>query len=224
MKAMILAAGYGKRMRPLTATTPKPLLRVGGKALLHYHIEALVASGVVDIVINTAWLGEQIEQFVGDGSRFGARILVSPEGSPLETAGGIKRALPLLGDGRFVVVNGDIWTDYDYGDLQAADGGESMAHLVLVPNPPQHPGGDFCLGNDGVIGSAEGPRYTYSGISVLSAAMFQPLADGPSPLAPLLRAQPEGAVTGELYRGRWFDVGTLQRLAELDMQLRTFNE
>jgi MurNAc alpha-1-phosphate uridylyltransferase len=221
---MILAAGYGKRMRPLTATTPKALLCVGGKALLQYHIEALVAAGVVDIVINTAWLGEQIEQFVGDGSRFGARILLSPEGVPLETAGGIKRALPLLGGGRFVLVNGDIWTDYNFADLQAAGRGDAMAHLVLVPNPPQHPVGDFCLGNNGVIGSAEGPRYTYSGIGVLSADMFQPLADGPSPLAPLLRAQPEGAVTGELYRGRWFDVGTVQRLAELDMQLRAVNE
>jgi MurNAc alpha-1-phosphate uridylyltransferase len=216
---MILAAGHGKRMRPLTATTPKPLLEVGGKPLLQYHIEALVAAGMADIVINTAWLGEQIAAFVGDGSQFGARIALSPEGMPLETAGGIKRALPLLGESRFVVVNGDIWTDYDFADLQQVDPAVT-AHLVLVPNPPQHPGGDFYLDNAGFISPVDGPRYTYSGISMLSAAMFESLADGPAALAPLLRAQPAGAVSGEYYRGRWFDVGTPQRLAELDAQLR----
>jgi MurNAc alpha-1-phosphate uridylyltransferase len=216
---MILAAGHGKRMRPLTATTPKPLLQVGGKPLLQYHIEALVAAGLVDIVINTAWLAEQIVAFVGDGSQFGARITLSPEGTPLETAGGILRALPLLGEGRFVVVNGDIWTDYDFASLRRIDPAVT-AHLVLVPNPPQHPTGDFCLNEAGVVNPAEGPRYTYAGISMLSAAMFESLPGGASPLAPLLRAQPTGAVTGEYYRGRWFDVGTPRRLAELDTQLR----
>jgi MurNAc alpha-1-phosphate uridylyltransferase len=216
---MILAAGHGKRMRPLTATTPKPLLKVGGKPLLQYHIEALVAAGMADIVINTAWLGEQVAAFVGDGSRFGARITLSPEGEPLETAGGIKRALPLLDAHRFVVVNGDTWTEYPFAALRGIDPGVA-AHLVLVPNPPQHPLGDFCLNPDGVIEPGEGPCYTFSGISVLSAAMFESLPDGPSPLAPLLRSQPTGAVTGECYRGRWFDVGTPARLAELDAELR----
>ncbi len=219
MKAMILAAGHGKRMRPLTATTPKPLLKVGGKPLLQYHIEALVAAGMADIVINTAWLGEQVAAFVGDGSRFGARIILSPEGEPLETAGGIRRALPLLNARRFVVVNGDTWTDYPFAALRGIDPGVA-AHLVLVPNPPQHPLGDFCLNPDGVIKPGEGPCYTFSGISVLSAAMFASLPDGPSPLAPLLRSQPTGAVTGECYHGRWYDVGTPARLAELDAELR----
>lgn len=219
MKAMILAAGHGKRMRPLTETTPKPLLPVAGKPLLQYHIENLVAAGVEDIVINTAWLGSQIAAFVGDGSRFGVRIRQSDEGEPLETAGGIKRALPLLGDGHFIIVNADIWTDYDFRLLLNADLGDVLAHLVLVSNPVQHPGGDFVLDSGGRIDVGPGERYTYSGLSVLHAALFDGVADGPAALAPLLRAQAPGAVTGELHRGRWFDIGTPQRLAQLDTLL-----
>ena len=219
MKAMILAAGHGKRMRPLTQTTPKPLLPVAGKPLLQYHIENLVAAGVADIVINTAWLGSQIAAFVGDGSRFGVRIRLSDEGEPLETAGGIKRALPFLGNGHFIIVNGDIWCDYDFTALLNTDLGDVLAHLVLVPNPAQHPEGDFVLDSRGFVDASPGERYTYSGISVLHAALFDDIPDGPSALAPLLRAQAPGAVTGELHRGRWFDIGTPQRLAQLDALL-----
>lgn len=219
MKAMILAAGHGKRMRPLTETIPKPLLPVAGKPLLQYHIENLVAAGVADIVINTAWLGSQIAAFVGDGARFGARIHLSDEGQPLETAGGIKRALPLLGNGHFIVVNGDIWTDYDFSALLNAKLGDVLAHLVLVSNPAQHPRGDFTLDDSGCIDAGSGERYTYSGLSVLHTALFDGVADGPAALAPLLRAQAPGAVTGELHRGRWFDIGTPQRLAQLDALL-----
>lgn len=216
---MILAAGHGKRMRPLTETTPKPLLRVAGKALLQYHIEALAAAGVQDIVINTAWLGQQIADFIADGSRFGVRVRLSPEGEPLETAGGIKRALPLLGDGHFIVVNADIWTDYDFLQLQRGHYSDVLAHLVLVPNPPQHPEGDFVLDAQGLVDAGAGQRYTYSGIAVLAAALFEAVPEGPSPLAPLLRAQAAGSLSGELYRGRWFDVGTPQRLHALDRLL-----
>ncbi len=221
MKAMILAAGHGKRMRPLTETIPKPLLPVGGKPLIQYHIERLAAAGVEDIVINTAWLGPQIAAFVGDGSRFGVRIQLSAEGRALETAGGIRRALPLLGEGHFMIVNGDIWTDYDFVSLLNADLGDVLAHLVLVPNPPQHAEGDFTLDSVGRIDAGGGERYTYAGISVLAAALFDGVADGPAALAPLLRGQAPGALTGELHRGLWFDVGTPQRLAELDALLTT---
>jgi MurNAc alpha-1-phosphate uridylyltransferase len=217
---MILAAGYGKRMRPLTDVTPKPLLMAGGKSLLQYHIERLAMAGFDDIVLNIAWLGSQIADFVGDGSRFGVRIQISDEGSPLETAGGIRRALPLLGDGHFALVNGDIWTDYDFSQLLRHDHSTASGHLVLVPNPPQHPLGDFTLDDRGHIDVGRGPRYTYAGIAVLASQLFDGLPEGSSPLAPLLRAQPAGALTGELFRGRWFDVGTEQRLTELDTLLR----
>lgn len=216
MRAMILAAGFGERMRPLTETTPKPLLRVGGKPLIQYHIEALAAAGVEDIVVNTAWLGEQLEAWLGDGSRFGVTIQISPEGRPLETAGGIRRALPLLGDEPFLVVNGDIWTDYPYGKLLRRDYSPVLAHLLLVPNPPQHAAGDFTLGADGTVDCGGGERYTFAGISVLSPRLFDGVEEGSSSLAPLLRAQAPGAVSGELYQGYWFDVGTPQRLSELD--------
>ncbi len=218
MRAMILAAGRGERMRPLTDATPKPLLRAGGHALIEYHITALVRAGFHDIVINHAWLGAQIEDFLGDGDRYGARIRYSPEGDEgLETGGGIRRALPLLGDGPFVVVNGDIWTDYAYGRLPRALSG--LAHLVVVPNPDFNPGGDFAL-RAGVIHNTGEPLYTFSGIGVYDARLFASCREERFPLAPLLRcAADAGQVSGEFHPGRWFDVGTPRRLTELDRLL-----
>lgn len=222
MKAMILAAGLGTRMRPLTDQTPKPLLAAGGKALLQYHIENLVGAGFTDIVINHAWLGAQIETFCGDGSRFGARIRFSPEGTPLETAGGIVRAMALLtddGEDCFVVVNGDVWCDYDFSRLTRPQG---LAHLVLVDNPPQHRQGDFHLDTQGKVREQGEPRLTFSGISCLHEGLFagQP-RDQALALAPLLRsAMSQGLVQGEHYQGRWFDIGTPERLQALDQLLQ----
>ena len=215
MKAMILAAGLGKRMRPLTDTTPKPLLPVRGKPLIVYHIEALVNAGVRDIVINHAWLGEKIEQVLGDGSQYGASIVYSPEGEPLETAGGIINALPLLGDAPFIVVNGDVWTDYPIVNLLDVDC--DQAHLVLVPNPEHNTAGDFALSDNGSVQSQGQETYTFSGVSVLSPGLFKGLPQGKRALRePLLKAMAENAVSGELYKGQWCDVGTPERLAEID--------
>ena len=222
MKAMILAAGLGTRMRPLTDHTPKPLLRAGGKTLIEYHIDALVRAGIRDLVINTAWLGEQIEAALGDGREHGVHIQWSREGQPLETAGGIRRALPLLGEAPFVVVNGDIWTDFDFADLPQAPSAE--AHLLLVENPPQHPHGDFWLADNQQVHD-EAPdvsarRLTFSGIGVYHPALFARCPDE-ARLAPLLRdAMAQGAVTGSVHRGRWYDIGTPARLAALDQQLK----
>lgn len=211
MKAMILAAGKGERMRPLTLHTPKPLLPVAGKALIEYHIEALAAAGITGLVINHAWLGQQVEQALGDGSRYGVSIVYSRETEPLETGGGILRALPLLGDDPFVLVNGDIWADYDFARLpQQPDG---LAHLVLVDNPEHHGGGDFAL-EQGQVRSAGASMLTYSGIAVLHPRLFAGCAGGAFRLAPLLRAaMEEGLVSGEHFAGRWLDVGTVERLA-----------
>lgn len=216
MKAMILAAGKGERMRPLTLHTPKPLVRAAGVPLIEYHLKALAAAGFVDVVINHAWLGQQIEDHLGDGARFGLRIRYSPEGEPLETGGGIHRALPLLGDEPFLVVNGDIWTDYDFSRLHAPLDG--LAHLVLVDNPAHHPGGDFQLHqgrvSDGVPGE---PGLTYSGIAVLDPRLFEGCQPGAFKLAPLLRdAMAHAQVSGEHHPGHWVDVGTLERLAEVE--------
>ncbi|WP_301151234.1 N-acetylmuramate alpha-1-phosphate uridylyltransferase MurU [Metapseudomonas otitidis] len=216
MKAMILAAGKGERMRPLTLHTPKPLVRAAGVPLIEYHLKALAAAGFVDVVINHAWLGQQIEDHLGDGARFGLRIRYSPEGEPLETGGGIHRALPLLGDEPFLVVNGDIWTDYDFARLRAPLDG--LAHLVLVDNPAHHPGGDFQLHqgrvSDGVPGE---PGLTYSGIAVLDPRLFEGCQPGAFKLAPLLRdAMGHAQVSGEHHLGHWVDVGTLERLAEVE--------
>ncbi|WP_308725317.1 N-acetylmuramate alpha-1-phosphate uridylyltransferase MurU [Metapseudomonas otitidis] len=216
MKAMILAAGKGERMRPLTLHTPKPLVRAAGVPLIEYHLKALAAAGFVDVVINHAWLGQQIEDHLGDGARFGLRIRYSPEGEPLETGGGIHRALPLLGDEPFLVVNGDIWTDYDFARLRAPLDG--LAHLVLVDNPAHHPGGDFQLHqgrvSDGVPGE---PGLTYSGIAVLDPRLFEGCQPGAFKLAPLLRdAMAHAQVSGEHHPGHWVDVGTLERLAEVE--------
>lgn len=273
MKAMILAAGRGERMRPLTDHTPKPLLRAGGRRLIEYHIEALVAAGIREIVINHAHLGSQIEESLGDGARYGAQINYSadtPEGDALETGGGIFKALPLLGDAPFVVVNGDIWTDYPYAELFKTPLSDTvntnpsqaaapvpialmppcmaaapalpapaalmlpcMAHLVLVDNPPHHPKGDFVLrvGDDSSKSSEAGMCHvydpvpgestlTFSGIGVYRPELFAGCTPGKFQLAPLLRkAMRQHAVTGVYYTGQWMDIGTPQRLQELDQRL-----
>jgi len=219
VKAMILAAGRGERMRPLTDHTPKPLLKAGGKALIEYHIEALVRAGISQLVVNHAYLGDQIENFLDDGSRWNAHISFSPEEEALETGGGIFQALPLLGDEPFAVINGDIWTDYDYARLpRRLDG--SLAYLVLVDNPAHHPDGDFGFAGGRVLAEAT-PRYTFSGIGVYDKKLFSGCQPGRFPLAPLLRrAMNHGRVHGEIYGGRWRDIGTPERLAELDMLIR----
>ncbi|WP_122666905.1 N-acetylmuramate alpha-1-phosphate uridylyltransferase MurU [Pseudomonas viridiflava] len=219
MKAMILAAGKGERMRPLTLHTPKPLVRAGGVPLIEYHLRALHDSGFHDVVINHAWLGQQIEDYLGDGERLGLRIAYSPEGEPLETGGGIFRALPLLGDQPFVVVNGDIWTDYDFRALRAPLAG--LAHLVLIDNPAHHPEGDFSLVDGQVrVDHDAGTRLTYSGIAILHPRLFAGCKDGAFKLAPLLRAaMDQGQVTGEHFEGRWVDVGTHERLAAVEQLL-----
>ncbi len=215
MKAMILAAGKGERMRPLTLHTPKPLLPVAGKALIEHHIDKLVAAGCTELVINHAWLGAQIEQALGDGRRYGVPIRYSAETEPLETGGGIYRALSLLGDAPFILVNGDVWTDYDFSALpHQLDG---LAHLVLVDNPEHHPGGDFSLHNGRVQDSGPDQSLTYAGIAVLHPGLFAGCSAGAFRLAPLLRqAMAQGLVSGEHYGGRWLDVGTPERLRQAD--------
>jgi MurNAc alpha-1-phosphate uridylyltransferase len=216
MKAMILAAGKGERMRPLTLHTPKPLLPVAGRPLIEYHLRALAAAGFHEVVINHAWLGEQIERHLGDGSGYGLRIRYSPEGEPLETGGGIFRALPLLGDEPFLVVNGDVWTDLDFAALRRTPAG--LAHLLLVANPDHHPEGDFVLLEDGrVVQQADGYRLTYSGIGILHPRLFDGCQPAAFKLAPLLRrAMADGLVTGERFAGHWVDVGTVERLAQVE--------
>jgi MurNAc alpha-1-phosphate uridylyltransferase len=216
--AMVLAAGLGNRMRPLTDEVPKPLLEVGGKPLLVYHLEALARAGVRDVVINHGRNGQRIEDAMGDGSRFGVRIRYSPEGdTPLETGGGIRRALPLLGEKPFIIVNGDVFTDFDFARLPAELPG--LAHLVMVPNPPHNPQGDFALAGEVVLESGQ-TNMTYSGIAVLDPALFRDCPDGAFPLAPLLRAaMGRRQVTGECFDGRWVDVGTPERLRQLDTWL-----
>ena len=228
-KAMILAAGRGERMRPLTDQTPKPLLRVGGQPLIVWHLRALAQAGVEDVVINHAHLGEQLLGALGDGRDFGLRIHWSaePEGA-LETGGGILQALPLLGDAPFILVNGDVWCDADFTPLmhqaQALRADGVLAHLWMVPNPPQHPQGDFRL-QDGRVQDAKqscADCLTYSGISVLDPQLFAGQQPGRFPLAPLLRtAMQTGRVSGSELVGAWVDVGTPERLQALDAQLRS---
>lgn len=218
MKCMILAAGLGTRMRPLTDTTPKPLLKVGGIPLIVWHIERLAHDGFTDIVINIAHLGYQIPEALGDGSEWGVNITYSDEQEEggLESAGGIVKALPLLGDDTFLVINGDIWTDYDCQDHRKLGKG-ILAHLVLVPNPDHNPEGDFALVDNKVV---DAKSYTFSGIGYYSPKLFEGVPYGKSALAPLLRAaMKEGKVTGELYEGEWLDIGTPQRLELLNAQL-----
>jgi MurNAc alpha-1-phosphate uridylyltransferase len=219
MKAMILAAGRGERMRPLTDRTPKPLLEVGGERLIERHLKRLAGAGYTKIAINLSWLGSQIRQAIDNGQRYGVEVRYSDEGpTALEAAGGIFKALPMLGRGPFLVVNGDIWTDHPL--LPAPLAAEAHAHLVLVPNPPQHQRGDFALDGSRVIDGA-GERYTFSGIAVYRREFFADCAPGRFPLLPLLkRAIKEGRMTGELYQGRWHDLGTPDRLAALDNDLR----
>lgn len=216
MKAMILAAGKGERMRPLTLHTPKPLLPVAGQPLIEYHLRALAAAGFTEVVINHAWLGQQIEEHLGDGSRFGLSIRYSPEGEPLETGGGIFKALPLLGEAPFLLINGDVWTDYDLARLRTPLQG--LAHLVLVDNPGHHGRGDFRLQGSQVVDGDDAPgTLTFSGLSVLHPALFEGCRPGAFKLAPLLRqAMAAGQVSGEHYQGRWVDVGTQERLAEAE--------
>lgn len=219
MKAMILAAGRGERMRPLTDTTPKPLLAVAGKALIEYRIEDLMQAGFSDIVINIAYLGRQIREFCGDGSRWGATIRYSDEGeTALETAGGIAKALPLLGESPFLVVNADIMCDFPLASLrnQAVD----LAHLVLIDNPPHHPQGDFFLSRDGRLAEQGQPAYTFSGIGVYHPALFAGVSpERPLKLRPVLeQAMRAGQVSGEYFAGLWLDIGTPERLQEVSEQ------
>jgi len=228
MHAMILAAGRGERMRPLTDHTPKPLLQAGGKPLIVWHIERLVGAGITELVINHAHLGAQIERVLGDGRQFGATIRYSDEGTALETAGGIAFALPLLGDEPFAVVNGDIYCDFDFSHLPARAAAmatsANMAHLVLVDNPEHNLKGDFGLHDGRVSNSVLSPQHsalTFSGIGLYQPALFAHIPRGTkAPLAPLLREQIAlGKVSGEHHQGIWVDVGTPQRLDELDKQL-----
>lgn len=219
MKAMLLAAGRGERMRPLTDATPKPLLPVAGRPLIAWHLSRLAASGIHDVVINLSWLGEQIAAALGDGSAFDVRIHYSREPWPaLETGGGIRQALPLLGDEPFLLVNGDVYADVDFGSLRLASA--DLAQLVLVPNPQHHPTGDFHLAG-GRITEKQGERLTYSGIGLLHPSLLADAAPGRFPLLPwLLRAREAGRLGGQRHGGLWIDVGTPERLADLDDRLR----
>jgi MurNAc alpha-1-phosphate uridylyltransferase len=221
--AFILAAGRGERMRPLTDRRPKPLLDVGGHALIEHHLLRLRTAGIRRVVINLGWLGAQIREHLGDGSAYGVQIAYSDEGWPaLDTGGGIHRALPLLGAGPFVLVNGDVWCDLPLAGLreraERLPAGD-LAHLVLAPNPPQHPHGDFVLEGDRVRESGAA-RLTYSGQAVLRPELFAACEPGCFSLIPLLRAAMQrGAVGGERYDGQWLDIGTPERLAALAAQL-----
>ncbi|MBK7662230.1 MAG: nucleotidyltransferase family protein [Sterolibacteriaceae bacterium] len=225
MKAMILAAGRGERMRPLTDICPKPLLEVAGKPLIVWHIERLVTAGIRDLVINHAHLGHLFESRLGDGRAWGARIAWSAEPpGALETAGGIANALPLLGEAPFAVVNGDIWCDFDaprLANVAASLDADVLAHLLLVANPAHNPAGDFCLAAERIMPQGEA-RYTYSGIGIYRPALFDGIVRGErAKLAPLLRdAITRDQVRGELHAGGWVDVGTPERLAALDRELR----
>lgn len=240
MKAMILAAGRGERMRPLTDHTPKPLLEAGGKPLIAWHIERLVAAGFPEIVINCAWLAERLQAALGDGQQYGARIQWSVENPALETAGGIARALPLLGPAPFLVVNGDVWCDWDFSlareKAAAMRKSSAQAWLMLVDNPSHNPAGDFALDGAGHVrnplrvdhqdgisagSSAPPPTLTFSGIGVYEPSLFHEVTgEEPAALAPLLRsAMHANAVLGDHYRGRWMDIGTPERLQHLDTHL-----
>lgn len=218
MKAMLLAAGRGERMRPLTDSTPKPLLVAGGHRLIDYPLRALARAGIREVVINLSWHGEMIREHAGDGGRYGLALRYSEEGPvPLEAGGGIHRALELLGPDAFLLVNGDVWTDFPLEVLELPAG--SLAHLVLVPNPEHHRSGDFALDARGRI-VAEGERLTYSGIAILHPGLFRGCEPGKFPLKPLLdRALSAGRLTGTQFDGHWLDVGTPARLAALDRDL-----
>jgi len=217
---MLLAAGRGERLRPITDTLPKPLAEVAGKPLIVYHLEALARAGVREVVINLSWLGEKIRAALGDGSRFGVHIAYSEEGPvPLETGGGIHRALPLLGSGPFLVLNSDVWTNMDFARVLTVEEGAD-ARLMLAPNPPHHPRGDFGLESDFVV-EREADRFTYTGIGMYRPELFEGCVPGKFPLLPLLkRAIAARRLRGEVYRGEWLDIGSPDRLAWLDARER----
>ncbi|MFW7343111.1 nucleotidyltransferase family protein [Pollutimonas sp. H1-120] len=229
MRAMILAAGRGERMRPLTDTTPKPLLNVGGQPLIVWHIRRLAEAGVRELIINHAWLGQKIEDALGDGRRHGVDISYSAETQALETAGGIAQALHFFRNEPFIVINGDVWCDWNPARAPAIAADiklrGKLAWLLMVDNPAQHPRGDFRLGDTGHLGLKDGvssdPVLTFSGIGVYDPALFQKLEPGrPAPLAPLLReAMRQSQVVGSRHGGDWVDVGTPERLAALDRRL-----
>jgi len=240
MKAMVLAAGRGERMRPLTLERPKPLLEVAGLPLIAHHLHALAMAGFREVVVNVSWLGDQIRTTLGDGSRYNVRIEYSDEGpEPLETGGGIFRALPLLGSAPFLVLNGDVWTDYPYAKLRESLRPDDLAQLVLVPNPEHNLRGDFVLQAGRIVEPAreaaktggqrdrgeqggDGQRLTFSGVGVYRPELFAGCQDGIFKLAPLIRAAArEGRAAGELHDGEWMDIGTPERLAELDRRLRS---
>jgi N-acetyl-alpha-D-muramate 1-phosphate uridylyltransferase len=217
-KAMILAAGRGERLRPLTDKTPKPLIKVAGRSLIEYHLENLAAAGYNEIIINTAWLAEKIHQQLGDGSDYGVSVQYSDEGEALETAGGIINALPLLGDKPFLVVNGDIWCDFDFSSLPELDN-DTQAHLVLVNNPAHNQQGDFALDNKRVRNTGE-TMFTFSGIGLYKAEFFAKQEKAIAPLAPLIRKKCDNnLVSGQIHQGLWTDVGNIERLQALESRL-----
>ncbi len=220
MKAMILAAGRGERMRPLTDDCPKPLLQVAGKALIEYHIDALAKAGITELVINHAYLGLQIERYLGDGEKYGVMLKYSPEREGgLETGGGIFQALPLLGETPFVVINGDIWCDYDFAQLPSDF--EGQVHLVMVDNPPHNPGGDFYFDRERLLPTGQ-QKLTFSGIGLYRPEWFASCKPGRYPLAPMLRESIKlDQVSAEHYSGLWWDIGTPERLGELNQKIQT---
>jgi MurNAc alpha-1-phosphate uridylyltransferase len=222
MKAMLLAAGRGERLRPLTDTVPKALVEAGGKPLIGWHLERLARAGLREAVINVSHLGERIVERLGDGRRYGMQLRYSREPERLETAGGIANALPLLGGEPFLLVNADVYCEVDFAHLRALRLGERLAHLILVPNPPHKMKGDFSLRDGLVVGDDPAPRYTYAGVALMDPALVAPVKPGEkAPLAPLLYdAARRKRLGGELYEGLWQDVGTLERLAELEAHLR----
>jgi len=214
---MILAAGRGKRMRPLTDNRPKPLLHLAGKPLIQYHLEALAKAGITKVIINHAWLGEQIEAFVKTGNQFGLEVEYSAEQEALETGGGICKALPLLGTEAFLVINGDVWTTMDVGSYQLPEG--KLAHLVMVDNPDQHLEGDFHL-IKGEVDDIGEPKLTFSGIGIYHPTLFDNCPTGRFSLPVLLRkAMEKNLVSGEHYQGHWYDIGRPARLAELEQKI-----
>ena len=225
MKAMLLAAGKGERMLPLTRKVPKPLLKAGGLSLISHQLNRLAENGITQIVINHSWLGEKIERAVGNGSEHGVDIVWSHEEQPLETAGGIIQALELLqqdaSSDSFISVNADIWTDYPYKKLPDLDGSNLLAWLVLVDNPPHHPQGDFVLNNERLTETDDSQKtLTFSGISVFHPALFDGVPPGKQSVVPLLKqAMREGKVGGEYFQGQWFDIGTPERLQALNEML-----
>ncbi len=221
MKAMILAAGRGERMRPLTDHIPKPLLEVAGKPLIIWHLEKLAKANFEEVIINHAHLGGMIEAYVGDGSRWNLKVTYSREGSPLETAGGIKKALPLIGDQPFLVVNADIYTDFNFATIKNRNLNDCKGHLVMVKNPKQHPDGDFFLQNNQI--EREGKeRLTFSGIAVYQPKIFEDINIEPvAKLAPILKKLIDAeCISGEAYQGLWFDIGTPERLNEVNLFLK----